>query len=121
MGVIADNSDGRFFFFIVAPPVMIASMIAIALIPRRERRALELMQLWAAENGLQQFTCEECGLFSRPLFFGGRGAIVRRFAAQRPDGTHCSGWLRYRGWPWQMDVRWEVQKTEAPGFPVILP
>jgi hypothetical protein len=54
-----------------------------------------------------------------------KGQSVFRIAVQYPDGTTATGWAKLGTWAFGLlsdvvNVRWDNEKPQPPGFPVIL-
>ncbi|HET6248242.1 MAG TPA: hypothetical protein VFE47_11135 [Tepidisphaeraceae bacterium] len=117
------DNDGTF-----GPLVLLVfTALVIGGIFWRSKRKKTLRDRWAARQGVLLLEFEERSLMRGPFWWRtGRGQVVYRILAQSPDGQTASGWLKLGGWPFGLfidaaEVRWDDQKPQAPGFPVIFP
>jgi hypothetical protein len=87
--------------------------LAVFMIFWTHRRAEQLLDQWAADNGVQ-IVQREYRLFRKGPFFwtSGRGQLVYYFIAQDRFGMQRAGWARCGSWFLGMlsdriEVRWE--------------
>ena len=118
------TQDGGGFLLILGP---LAVALLVAQFVWRSRRKKTILENWAASQGFQLIECEERWLSRGPFFFTtARGQAVFRIVVQYPDGATATGWAKLGTWAFGLlsdavNVSWDEEKPQPPGFPVILP
>ena len=99
---------------------------AIALTIWHGARAQSMLENWAAVEGYRIVSCERRTFRRGPFFFtSGKGHEVYRITVEDQSGQIKSGYIRCGGFLFgllsdRVDVRWDVEPTQRPGFPVVM-
>ena len=102
-----------------------AVVLAFRIPAWRQRRVAEMLERWSREQGVRVLDCHREWALFRPFFFHGKGQTIRRILVEFPDGRTAAGWVLC-GSPFfgmfgdRVVVKWDKEKPEARGFPVIV-
>jgi hypothetical protein len=97
-------------------------LIAIATFVWRAGRKKTILEQWADQQGFQLIDYEERWLARGPFFFTtAKGRVVYLITVQHPDGRLATGWAKCGSWAFGLlsdavQVRWDEDKPQAPGF-----
>ena len=115
--------DGGGFQFILIPALFVGPALYFIW---RSGRKKAVLKKWAAAEKVRLIDYQERGFARGPFFFWtGKGQAVFRITVEYPDGRIATGWARCGDWfvgllSDAVEVRWDQEKPQPPGFPVIV-
>ena len=120
--LLAASQASDFIIYLV--PVGLALYVLASVLRRRSSRSM--LNRWTAQQHIRLVSQKKRGLLKGPFATStGIGQAVFRLTATFPDGKVELGWAKCGFivglWCNAVEVIWDFEKPQAPGFPVILP